>query len=547
MSIKEVDIYIDSKNRNKFYKNILTEDIYYLDKNPISVKKNSNQLEIYIPNHNFFKDDLVIIENVISENIFDTFNVYLDINRIKIDISSYIEKFRNFLEYDIIFNIESNFIFNSLNVNVIQNNIPVEIEESMFLIIYLNTNYISTINLEILNLTFIFKDFNNIKLKNINSNYPIDENHSKGYQIISNVNDNYIYLNTDDTSLKDGIFGGNNIMINKINFQIKGYENSNYYEINLFKVFYNVISIRMISSYFPENIKIISETLDTNKISWLDEDKNLYTIYLNYHFNILNTIIEKMNNTKILNTNYNFYIKKIFEENNFFQLDIYSKIILYEALSRLTVLSQTELSLEKINVYFPNHNLQNGDEILLENVISFYGIPENVLNKNHIITKIDNNNFFFTLKPYNIFQSSINDNNKGGKNIFLLIKKKIKFIENNLTRKMGIKTNTFSDKIDNNSYPINLFEPYFYVKAVINNGEQCINNFTNNGLNNILLKKYINQNYEKNDLNSNIKLFFESPINSLYKILFSIEYDNEKLVDFYNLDNNFILRVSYID
>ena len=33
MSIKEVDIYIDSKNRNKFYKNILTKDIFYLEKN----------------------------------------------------------------------------------------------------------------------------------------------------------------------------------------------------------------------------------------------------------------------------------------------------------------------------------------------------------------------------------------------------------------------------------------------------------------------------------------------------------------------------------
>ena len=144
VKVKEVDIYIDSKNRNKFYKNILTEDIYYLDKNPISVTKNSNQLQIYIPNHNLIKDDLVIIENVISENINDTFNVYLDTNRLKIDISKYIQTFRNFLEYDIIFNISSNRIFNSLNVNVIKSNISIEIEEFTYLIINLNTNYIST-------------------------------------------------------------------------------------------------------------------------------------------------------------------------------------------------------------------------------------------------------------------------------------------------------------------------------------------------------------------------------------------------------------------
>ena len=119
MSIKEVDIYIDSKNRNKFYKNILTKDIFYLEKNPIFTKKNSNQLEIFIPNHNLVKDDLILIENVVSESINDIFNIYLDTNRLKIDITSYLEYFKNFLKYDIIFNNSSNIIFNTFNVKVV--------------------------------------------------------------------------------------------------------------------------------------------------------------------------------------------------------------------------------------------------------------------------------------------------------------------------------------------------------------------------------------------------------------------------------------------
>lgn len=546
VKVKEVDIYIDSKNRNKFYKNILTEDIYYLDKNPISVTKNSNQLQIYIPNHTLIKDDLVIIENVISENINDTFNVYLDTNRLKIDISKYIQTFINFLEYDIIFNISSNKIFNSLNVNVIKSNISIEIEEFTFLIINLNTNYTSTINLEILDLTFIFKDFNNIKLKNINANYPIDENHANGYQIISNTIQNYIFISTSNISINNGIFGGNNIMINKINFQEKGYENSNYFEINLFKVFYNVISIRMISSYFSENINIISENLQTNKLSWIDEEKNSYSILLDNSNDILNTIIEKINRTQISNTNYTFYLKSQIKENDFFELNIYSKVILYEALSKLTILSnQTELLLQRINVYFPNHNLQDGDEILLENVISFEGIPENVLNTIHIITKIDNNNVYFSLTVYNIQQSTISNKNNGGKTIFLLIKKKIKFNENNLLKRLGIEQYDFSEKIKN-KYPIQLYPSYFYVKTIINNGDECLNNFTNKGLNNILSKNYLNKNYVKNEMNSNISLKFDPPINSLYKIIFSMEYDDESLVDFYNTDNNFILRISYL-
>ena len=66
----------------------------------------------------------------------------------------------------------------------------------------------------------------------------------------------------------------------------------------------------MISSSFPKDINIISEKMNTNKLSWLDEEKNLYNITLDSSINILSTIINKINNTKIINTNYYFYLKK---------------------------------------------------------------------------------------------------------------------------------------------------------------------------------------------------------------------------------------------
>ena len=72
--------------------------------------------------------------------------------------------FKNFLKYDIIFNNASNIIFNTFNINVIKNNISIKIEDN-FLIINLDNNYNSTINLEIIDLTFVFKDFNNMQQK----------------------------------------------------------------------------------------------------------------------------------------------------------------------------------------------------------------------------------------------------------------------------------------------------------------------------------------------------------------------------------------------
>ena len=50
--------------------------------------------------------------------------------------------------------------------------------------------------------------------------------------------------------------------------------------------------------------------MNTNKLSWLDEEKNLYNITLDSSINILSTIINKINNTKIINTNYYFYLKR---------------------------------------------------------------------------------------------------------------------------------------------------------------------------------------------------------------------------------------------
>ena len=59
-------------------------------------------------------------------------------------------------------------------------------------------------------------------------------------------------------------------------------------------------------------------------------------------------------------------------------------------------------------------------------------------------------------------------------------------------------------------------------------------NFTNTINNKILTKIYINNdnNYFQKENYSNLYLNFEPKINSLYKILFSIEYNNSELVDF---------------
>ena len=57
---------IDSSYRNKIPKNIYKSNNDILPNNPISVSRNSNQITINYPNHNFSIGDNIIIQNVIG-------------------------------------------------------------------------------------------------------------------------------------------------------------------------------------------------------------------------------------------------------------------------------------------------------------------------------------------------------------------------------------------------------------------------------------------------------------------------------------------------
>ena len=59
-------INVDSEFRNKTPKNITQVNRNYLSNNPITLKKGSNELKFYQPNHQFKTGDTVTIHNVES-------------------------------------------------------------------------------------------------------------------------------------------------------------------------------------------------------------------------------------------------------------------------------------------------------------------------------------------------------------------------------------------------------------------------------------------------------------------------------------------------
>ena len=67
-TVKSSLINVDSVHRNRIPKNITEINRKYLNKNPITLKKGSNQLKIYFPNHELKTGDTITINNVEGTN-----------------------------------------------------------------------------------------------------------------------------------------------------------------------------------------------------------------------------------------------------------------------------------------------------------------------------------------------------------------------------------------------------------------------------------------------------------------------------------------------
>ena len=454
---KTTRINIDSYYRNKYPKNILDSKQHFLIDNPFYFQSGSNLLTIYDPSHGYSYGDNIIIKNVTVQlqNVkisFEKDNYYVKIELTNHNLNplyNYIVLIQNFVG-----NNTNNTIFDNININYINKIQNVyftdgtNIATDNFFYIKINikptinNNSVCDINLYALN---------GIPLSNINSDYPISINQAQSFlNIVNIISQDYYQVklslkaiigltnNTNLTSLQNttGV-GGSNIIISKIVNIIEGFPDANHFKYSLGRNFNNVRKIRLLSTEIPNTEKMIRSSpisKQNNLLYWQNVDDGLieYCINItegNYSIDDLATEIQaqivatprqeqlNVNTSKIIYLNDHFATVNINQNSNKFEISYYTTVILTQAITKSTYNFSDGFT--RIIVNHPNHKLNSGDTIFINNAVDTEAIPSSAMNGTFTIeTIIDIDNYQIKLNKFNA--SAFTAANGGGDAINIL-------------------------------------------------------------------------------------------------------------------------------
>lgn len=452
---------IDSRNRIIDPKNILDNNIFYIN-NSLSFTKDSPLMIIKCKNHNLTNFDKIIIQNVKSNILKIKGNIQIKSGSQFIKI---FYKDHGIESYDITYNnikIEISGIVGNIRNNSYINNIPISILNKIHKLhlttdidkigskdyFYIKIDLTPSADYDdvISDVTIIFKNIAGIPLNSINCNYPLNINQLNGYIDIYNIIDaNTISVKLDSLASKDlENVGGNGLYIAKILNYEEGYPKPNNYKIFLAKSFQNVKKIKLISSEFPNTEKVIKDSPEirkNNKLYWqnLDDGEKIYEIDLtpgNYTpESLVDEIKEKFEKVKRLSYTDSFIIddgvNARLEKGEFHKVNVsinsftdvveirsYNLSTLFKAISKVNL--EYDDKHVRIKVNHVAHNLNAGDDIVIENAVATTFIPATVINTSHIIEAVqDENNYTIKLPLFN--ESTRDTNTGGGSAIFILI------------------------------------------------------------------------------------------------------------------------------
>lgn len=443
-------IVIDSAYRVVIPKNVIDSDSCQLT-NPFSLTKNSSIVTIKMDNHGFIEDDKIIIDNVMGEEfylkqfefesgsnfvkiihpnhgmtIFDETLIHdqyrIKIENISINDQTYIE--------NIPVNILNNFhtvYFNKDGTNTVNPN-------HYFIQLPLNASINETYNV---NYKVIFQHLYGLPIPKINANYPITSDRNQGFHIVQSIiDDNTFTINTNliaNNTISN--VGGDYISIAKITKTLEGYPDNNHYIIDLNKTYYNVDKIRLISTEMPNTDKVIRdypEIRRNNRLYWniIDDGDITYSIDItpgNYDVDsLINELkaqiskIERVNTLQLTDTEDITYLKTMLADINInvstsvFDIQFFSEII---AEDPFTIVQD---NLVTGNIFFlevkhPNHLLQAGTQILIQDSLDIGFLPASIINALHTIDSvIDDETYRIRLPKFNKLNTQDVSTNGGG-------------------------------------------------------------------------------------------------------------------------------------
>ncbi len=287
---------------------------YYLDYNPFILNQNKTEIKLKLKQEytNDFKNyDKITIEHIQPVIMIDFFNKLITIQNNKAIFNDLPEQLK-------FTNSDSNYFCTIQfdNVELQNNNENINSLFNFKKIYFLNDRYYLKISKD-LNI-FNSYNFSNVKVKIMFFyTYNIDYNtlevsnktninfhtitKEKDYLIIKlNKGHNFIVNENNE----EFYFGGQNVMIRKINNIALGYQNTNYYKYELKEQINNIVGIKIINSSFPCYINNI--TSNKNKLYFKTYNNVIvYNIQLEngyYSADLLQkTIKNKINNMKDFN------------------------------------------------------------------------------------------------------------------------------------------------------------------------------------------------------------------------------------------------------
>ncbi len=613
---------IDSSHRKKEPYNIIEKTIELLN-NPFNF--NGNYLEVNVKDDSFYIGQKITINglegleklyrkttsNTLINFLLDSPYVEININaNIVYDVSSYakIDTSKMFVSID-------NVIGNDLTSYI--GNIPINLINKTHRIYLIKDTTTAASNTKFyiklpitsdgtqctsnFNFTVKFQHYNGIPTNEINADYPINNDHVNGYQVIEQITDTKIlfkiYPPTTETLTNSfGSFGGKKIYISPIKAISKGYPYSHTYTIQLPKTYSNISQVRMISSVFPDIFKSFRDGTgagkQNNKLYFQDIDNgnNIVTLELEAGTYTDDEFITKMEQkfleiTRITDNadspyDNKFHVKiNIERSRDYIEFNNYRKAFLKQSIVAVTPpINQNSLDIGvgkyTLTIYHQNHGIKTvGTEIIFGDFIEHLGIEPMNLNKTHIVTNIIDTN------RYDIVLSNINLNKTknitgGGFAGYVLVPSLFRFLFNHddsMGEQIGFRNvgdtysiTPYTSKITNkdlyeNEIPYDSLKnakSYSNVSLTFNKNQYILMTCKQ-----LQIMKNTNKPFDmfaKINLQSTNNtvlvdeiicppVFYYNPINSINELSFEFFDPNGDNFDFNNVDHSFVLELTMID
>lgn len=296
-----------------------------------------------------------------------------------------------------------------------------------------------------LNLTFSY--IGGVPVNELNAQFPIDENNSRGYHKVYSVTPDTISILFDKNTYykrptpAGGLseiqipFGGANVYLSKISNLISGFSNPNHYIAPLPSAIHDVVMVRLLSTTFPNTTKVFNNSVDTKntKLYWQNQDDGdfIYSIELepgNYSPAQLETLLQnkfyeverkysKISGTTTSYTARNFMTVAIDKSTNLVKISGFKEANLIKPIQDISPEIPAVGSGNPpytLTISQDAHGLLPGDSVTFSGFASTSGIPTDILNTTHVVSSVPTpDTYTVVIDSFNLLAGTRSDTGGG--------------------------------------------------------------------------------------------------------------------------------------